>query len=219
MSDFWDVVRSLYIPRIRGIRRIQYALDGRGKQVIPDSVYASPKKLNLGSGRNPLPTYVNVDVLEERKPDIVSDITKLDFAADNEYDLVRASHVLEHFPLERIPDLVTEWRRVLRVGGYMVVCAPNYRALSWRAILSPSGFKLDESTYKNGWIYGLYALDLPPPYRHQIVFTAQSLTDLLNSLGLKVVGRLNYRKEHPLTLGIRDDSCTPFSINVAAVKI
>jgi hypothetical protein len=33
-----------------------------------------------------------------------------------------------------------------------------------------------------------------------------------------VLGIMNYRKEHPFTLGIVDDSCNAFSLNVAAVK-
>lgn len=218
MSDFWDAIWALHISQMRGNARLSWVLDRLDKQIIPDSVYASPKKLNLGSSDRILPTYVNVDVLEELKPDVVCDVRKLTFAADNEYDLVRASHLLEHFSIEEIPELVAEWRRVLRVGGYLVVCVPNHRALSWRAILRPSEYSLTSATYANGWVSGLFALGLPQQYRHKIVFTPSSLADLLASLGFRVAGRLNYRKEQPLTLGISDNSCNPFSINMAAIK-
>lgn len=218
MRDFLCTVDALYLSRVPGHYRVQPALDRFRRHVIPDAVYASPKKLNLGASFRRLPGYINVDVLAERQPDIVSDITTLDFAADNEFDLLRASHVLEHFPLERIPAVLAEWRRVLRSGGYFVVCVPDYRRLAWRTILKSSGLELDAATYRNGWINGVFALDLPPEYRHQIVFTRRSLMHLLEQTGFRIAGTLHYRKEHPFTLGITDNSCTPYSLNIAAIK-
>jgi predicted SAM-dependent methyltransferase len=172
----------------------------------------------LGSSNRLLPTYINIDALPEHSPDIVCDVSRLTFARDNEYDLVRASHILEHFAFEQLAEVLGEWRRVLRTGGYLVVCVPNCRALAWRAILQPSGFDLDEKTYRNGWISGTFALGLPPEFMHKIVFTRKSLTAVLSRSGFQVVGGLDYRKEHPFTLGITDDSCSPFSLNIAAIK-
>jgi len=219
MRDFVIAFASVYLSGIRGYYRLQSIFDRFRKQSVPNSIYQSPRKLNLGSSDRLIPTYTNADALEERSPDIVCDIRKLNFAADNEYDLVRASHVLEHFALEEIPDILSEWRRVLKVGGYLIVCVPNYVALSWRAVLKPSGFSLDKETYQNGWINGVFALDLPPQYRHKIVFTYDSLSTLLANSGFKVIGRLSCRVEEPFTLGIKDDSCDPFSMNIAARKV
>jgi predicted SAM-dependent methyltransferase len=219
MSDFSDAVTEIYLSKLPGFYRSQPIFDMFRKQIIPDSVYSSQKKLNLGSSTRLLPGYVNVDALEERNPDIVCEISKLDFAKENEYDLVRASHVLEHFSYDEIPEVLMEWRRVLRVGGYFVICVPNFRALSWGTIIKPSGYNLDDETYKNGWVNGLFALDLPPRFRHKIVFHYNSLANLLNSHGFKVVGKLNYRKEHPFTLGVDDDSCNFMSLNIAAIKV
>ena len=219
MSVFMKALEALYFSRVRGYYRIQPFIDRFRKQIVPNSIYKSPKKLNLGSSYRLLPSYINVDVLEERNPDIVCDIRKLKFSPDNEYDLVRASHVIEHFALEELPDVLAEWRRVLKVGGCLVACVPDYLALSWRAILKPSGFNLDEKTYRNGWINGLFALDLPPEFRHKIVFTFDSLAGLLTDSGFKVLGKQHYRVEHPFTLGITDNSCSLFSLNVVAQKI
>ncbi len=219
MNSFIVTVEEIILSQARGYYKIQPLLDKFRKRLIPNSVYKSQKKLNLGSSVSSIPGYLNVDALEERNPDIVCDIRKLKFAKDNEYDLVRASHVLEHFSLEEIPAILSEWHRVIKTGGYFVVCVPNYIALSWRAILNPSGFNLDQKTYQNGWINGLYALDLPPEYRHKIVFTYQSLSKLLNENGFKVIGKQHFRVEEPYTLGITDNSCNNLSLNVVAQKI
>ena len=155
--------------------RLQSILSGSRPSAMPREIYQSPKKLNLGCSVHRLPTYINVDVLEKFKPDVVSNASSLHFAADNEYDLVRASHILEHFELKDCYSVLSEWRRVIKPGGYLVVCVPNYEAWVWRTVLWPRGLALDERTLKNGWINGLFALDLPPEFRHKIVFTEKSL--------------------------------------------
>jgi predicted SAM-dependent methyltransferase len=218
MSDLWPAVKALYLSRVRGFHRVQRILDRFRRQRIPDEVYASPKKLNLGSSDRLLPTYINVDAVPNKKPDIVCDASRLTFARDNEYDLVRASHICEHFAFEQLFEVLAEWRRVLRAGGYLIVCVPNFRALAWRAILQPSGYDLNEITYANGWITGMFAVGTQPEFGHKIVFTRKSLADVLKRSGFELVGELDYRKEHPFTLGIADNSCSPFSLNVAAIK-
>ncbi len=217
MKDLLCAVSSLLLTRVRGYFWLLKKLDKLEKQVIPPEIYASKEKLNLGSSNRLIPTYINVDALEERKPDIVCDVSRLTFAPDNTYDLVRASHILEHFALEKISTVLSEWRRVLKPGGFLVLCVPNFRAIAWRVVLSTSGFNLSREV-ENGWIKGLFALDLPPEFRHQIVFDYDSLCTLLSNNGFKVFGRYNYRKEHPFTIGIEDDSCSIFSLNIVATK-
>lgn len=179
MSDFWDALAKAYLSKLPGFYRVQGVFDCLSRQRIPDAIYSSPKKLNLGSSDRILPGYVNVDALEERHPDVVSDVSCLKFAADNEFDLVRASHVLEHFTFDRVPAVLAEWKRVLRSGGYLVICVPSFRAIAWSAVLRPSGYDLVDKTCGSPWINGLFALDLPPEFRHQIVFTRRSLLKLL----------------------------------------
>lgn len=219
MFPLYKCVNELFLSKIRGWYRVGKIINQLRSSIIPTSIYLSKKKLNLGSGDRPLPTYTNVDALAKFNPEIVCQVSKLDFADENEYDLVRASHVLEHFEYPQCRDVLREWRRVLKPNGYLVVCVPDFEALSWRTILKPSGLNLDDQTYKNGWINGLFALDLPPEFRHKIVFTRRSLSRLLEESGFRVVARLNPYLEEPFTLGFDDDSLTHFSLNIAAIKV
>lgn len=218
MAGLLNAINGLAFSKFEPWNRLCEVIARHRPPGVPIEVYRSSKKMNLGCSSRPLPTYVNVDVQEKFHPDVVCNVESLGFAANNEFDLIRASHVLEHFELKDCKMVLREWWRVLKPGGYLVVCVPYYEALSWRTVLWPAGLALDERTMLNGWINGLFALDLPPEYRHKIVFSEASLTGLLHECGFRVVAKLNYFGEEPYTLGIRDDSCNPYSLNLAAVK-
>lgn len=55
--------------------------------------------------------------------DILCDLRKLEIATDSA-DAVAAIHVLEHFYEWEAKDVLTEWRRILRPGGKMILELP-----------------------------------------------------------------------------------------------
>ncbi len=84
----------------------------------------TPRKMNLGSGKNYLEGYLNIDINPLWKPDLVGDISAplASRAGLGEFDEIIASDVLEH-----IPDLVaamTNCLDLLRVGGVMKITVP-----------------------------------------------------------------------------------------------
>jgi hypothetical protein len=46
--------------------------------------------------------------------------------ADASCDVVRASHVLEHFPFREVPAVLAEWVRVLKPGGVLRIAVPDF---------------------------------------------------------------------------------------------
>ncbi len=183
MFDLWPALEAKIFTHIKGYHLCNMIVRGLGRKVISNNIYKSAKKLNLGSSDRLLPNYVNVDARASVNPDIVCNSSKLEFSANNEFDLVRASHVLEHFEFDEMDSVLAEWRRVLRPGGYLVVCVPNFRAIAWSVILTPSAYSLEKNTYKRGGINGIFALDLPIELRHKCIFTYKTLKNLLNSSG------------------------------------
>ena len=107
---------------------------------------------------------------------------------------------------------------VLRPGGYLVVCCPDFLRLCWRTIFRPSVLNPYSPFYQKGFVLGLFASNLPPELRHQSVFTEKSLKQILEGTGFEVRGRQNFFVEHPFTLGVEDDSCTFMSVNLVAQK-
>lgn len=82
--------------------------------------------LNLGCGSKKLPGFVNVDGYENdrSKPDVLHDLTKPLPWDDGTVDEVHAYHVIEHFHRWEVPAILTDWARVLKPGGKLVLECP-----------------------------------------------------------------------------------------------
>jgi predicted SAM-dependent methyltransferase len=190
------------------------------------------RKLNLGAGDRPLAGWVNCDLEAGPGIDIVGTASDLGAIADASFDVVRASHLLEHFYLNETTALLGEWMRVLRPGGTLMVCVPDFRGvvrdyLDNPSILQPGGFELPYRQEKLpgkyvylAHIFGWYYEDgSRPPMQHRMVFDFESLARLLTRDGtLTAVREFDYRKEEPYLLGVEDASTNLWSLNVAAIK-
>lgn len=78
-------------------------------------------KLHLGCGKKLWPGFVNVDAVGD--PDVKCDLRKLPFDS-NSADEIHSVHVVEHLYVHEVLDVMTEWVRVLKPGGLMVVEVP-----------------------------------------------------------------------------------------------
>lgn len=74
---------------------------------------------------------VSFDIREEVKPDVVCDVRYLP-CADETFDIVYSSHVLEHFPWTGADKVLKEWVRVLKVGGELRLVVPNLKSVGQR---------------------------------------------------------------------------------------
>jgi predicted SAM-dependent methyltransferase len=80
-------------------------------------------KLHLGCGkRNFGKDWIHIDGsnYEHIK---YHNITKFDFE-DNSVDLIYASHVFEYFDRDEAKEVLKEWLRVLKPGGYFKISCP-----------------------------------------------------------------------------------------------
>lgn len=89
-----------------------------------------PQKLNIGCGSRKLDGYLNVDLSPECEPDQVVDLETLPWPfADDAFDGVLASHVMEH--LGATPSvflgIMKELHRVCRHGARIVILVPHPR--------------------------------------------------------------------------------------------
>jgi hypothetical protein len=92
-------------------------------------------KLHAGSGPWPLKGWVNVDVTplpECPPPDVWADLAALPFSADT-FAQIYLGHVLEHIPLDRLPAVFIELRRVAAPNCRLAIVGPCYeRAVAER---------------------------------------------------------------------------------------
>lgn len=94
--------------------------------------YTRGRVLDLGCGPNKaFPHFIGVDNGHHEKfgyaikPDLMSDCENLDLIADESCDAVFSSHLLEHIPYEKVPQVLTEWFRVIKTNGYLVLYLPD----------------------------------------------------------------------------------------------
>lgn len=86
-------------------------------------------RLNLACGDDRREGWINIDFRED-VADLVADVSDLKGIEDDSVDEILASDILEHFPVFRIPDVLDEWRRVLRPGGLLILRVPNLLVLA-----------------------------------------------------------------------------------------
>jgi len=82
-------------------------------------------KINLGCGKNKQDGYVNIDIQERVKPDVVCDVLKGLPYEDSSVDEVRAFDFLEHIETIKNISVIEEIWRVLRPGGKFESFTPD----------------------------------------------------------------------------------------------
>jgi SAM-dependent methyltransferase len=98
------------------------------------------RRLDLGSGGRHFPGYVSLDRDPATKPDVCHDIeTRLPFG-DNEFDEVRAFHILEHVHTEKKTFVMYEVWRVLKPGGVVEIEMPAFPFV--QAVMDPTHYSL-----------------------------------------------------------------------------
>jgi predicted SAM-dependent methyltransferase len=90
-------------------------------------------KLHIG-GRETHPEWKILDVEQRPEVDYIGNASDLSQFEDESIEAIYASHVLEHFYYALDYELaftLTEWHRVLKQGGQLMISVPDLRALCW----------------------------------------------------------------------------------------
>jgi SAM-dependent methyltransferase len=89
----------------------------------------SNRMLEIGPGGKRLAGFETVNFMFGRHIDYVCDATKrLPFTVDT-FEVIYASHILEHTPWYQTQDVLREWIRILRPGGWLEIWVPNGLAI------------------------------------------------------------------------------------------
>jgi len=162
----------------------------------------SNRKLEIGPGAERIPGFETVNVVWGPNTDYVADASSSLPFKDNVFDLVYASHILEHTPWFDLEKILTEWIRILRPGGSIEIWVPDgYKLckllcdieegkerLEWQDGWRPLNPEDDPYKWVNGRI--LYGVRRDYPSWHRAIITPKYLESLLIRLGLLNVQRL-----------------------------
>lgn len=104
----------------------------KAKIVSPEKIQdqiANGLLLNIGCGHIPLDGYINVDRRDLPGVDIVADATNIPVAPGSVTEII-ASHLVEHFSLRTLEDVVLPyWSSLLAPHGRLILVAPDGNAM------------------------------------------------------------------------------------------
>lgn len=142
-----------------------------------------PKRLHLGCGKVYLPDWTNVDVFQTTLADEYCDVRALPFNKGT-FDLIYASHILEHVQRNMVLATLTHWRSLLRTGGTLRLAVPNFEAVAEHYV-----------EHRNlGMLMGLlYGGQNHYLNKHTTTFDRPTLTASLEAVGFREVRAWDWR--------------------------
>lgn len=143
-------------------------------------------KLHLGCGSKYIPGFIHIDVIADDHIHHQGSICELPYE-ENSVDLIYASHVLEHFGRQDVPNVLKEWHRVLKPAGVLRIAVPDFAACA--KIYYEEGLK-DGLTGLIGLICGGQRDNYD---YHKMVFDEPFLAALLLKTGFHEVRRWDWR--------------------------
>jgi len=142
------------------------------------------KRLHIGSGRNYIPGWTNLDLFSSVKADVYADITALPFDRGS-FDCLYASHVLEHVQRNTVVATLSHWRDLLKDGGILRLAVPNFEAVAkWYA----------KTGNLNDVMGLLYGGQNHPKNNHFVTFDANTLRRDLVRAGFETIRYWDWRQ-------------------------
>ena len=128
-------------------------------------------KLHLGSGNINLQGWINIDARNGNHIHILEKDFKLEKFADNSISEIYLCHVLEHFTIHEIENLLKIFSKKLLLGGILRISVPNFDSI----------LKIYQLSHNNiDKIYPILLGGQDHIYNfHKSIFNKRNLTNLL----------------------------------------
>jgi len=157
--------------------------------------------LEIGPGKRRISGFETLNIIPGLGIDYVCDASKaLPFRTET-FDLIYASHILEHIPWYQSKDVLTEWVRLLKPAGWLEIWVPDGLKIAKTFVDAESGNvnlihqdgwyrfneKHDPCIWANGRIfsYGDGKGTRGHSNWHLALFSSRYLASLLEDIGLK----------------------------------
>lgn len=134
--------------------------------------------LHLGCGPINISGYTNIDIKPFPHVHFVHDAFPLEMFDKDTFDLVYASHILEHYAIPDVPMVLKEWYRVLKPNGVLRLGVPNLQTI----------LEIYNNTLSIEEIQGPLMGGQTDQYNfHKSVYDKKYLEKLLLSIGFQMV--------------------------------
>ena len=149
---------------------------------IPESFAGKPIKLDIGSGspgwqQTPVEDWLHLDGEPCEHVEIVTDFATIPLP-DKSVDEIFIGDVIEHVPMWRYPEVLSEWNRVLKPNAVIRGRCPNVdRAMKDYA---------NGSLSLRDALLSIYGWGDRPNQQHYQGFTKETLKQLLLEYGIEI---------------------------------
>lgn len=182
------------------------------------------RKLEIGPGDKIIPGFETLNIIGGKDINYVYDASKPLPFEDNTFDLIYASHILEHIPWYKTEKVLKEWTRLLKSGGILEIWVPDGLKICKTFV----DWELEEvdRIHKDGWYkfnprkdpyvwasgrifsYGDGTGSINHPNWHRAIFTFNYLNHLLKRSGMTDIREIDHSEirgcDHGwINLGIR----------------
>lgn len=169
----------------------------------------SPRRLEIGPGPMRLSGFETLDIVDGPNIDYVCDATEPLPFPDATFELVYASHILEHVPWYQSEGVLNEWTRIIVPGGRLELWVPD--GLKICQALVEAELNDNDYTARDGWYrwneerdpckwaagriftYGDGQGNVDSPNWHRALFTPRYLRALLERCGLRDIRLLEHK--------------------------
>lgn len=134
-------------------------------------------KLNIGCGETKLEGFVNIDLEESTKPDLLLDLRKESFPYLNDsVEQINCLHNLEHIELKYWNHVLSEFYRVLQPEGKLLLAYPEFE-------ICAKNFLENEKGLRDFWRWTLYGRQEYPGDYHVVPMRTIEVINYLETIG------------------------------------
>jgi len=137
-------------------------------------------KLNLGSGSAKLDDFVNIDINEDNKPDLVHNILERLPYPDSSIDEIVLFHTIEHIEKWKHKNLFLEIRRLLKPDGLFCISYPEFSKIAQHWLDNKYGDR-------DFWEATIYGRQLFKEDYHVTAIDSTALRVKLKECGLQMI--------------------------------
>lgn len=165
------------------------------------------RRLEIGPGVQRIPGFETINVVWTPHTDYVANASKKMPFASETFELIYASHILEHTPWYQLEATLREWVRVLKTGGALEIWVPNGLLIAQAFVDAENGGKneigndgwyrfnpdQDPCVWANGRIfsYGDGTGSKSSPNWHLSLFSPRFLEKVMVNAGLHQIERMD----------------------------
>lgn len=160
------------------------------------------RKLEIGPGTSRINGFETLNIINSNSTDYILDASmKLPFTS-NTFEIVYASHILEHIPWYKTRDVLVEWKRIIKPEGWIEIWVPDGLKIAKAFVEAEKG---NDYLHEDGWFkfnnshdpclwasgriftYGDGLGETNHPNWHRAIFSERYLIDVLAEIGFNNV--------------------------------